>query len=69
MFIFLPCKLALCSVFLFYISKRKSEAWDESTLKWGQDCCHIILFFNGSTLELQQCDYYEGFSQCFCILW
>jgi hypothetical protein len=41
----------------------------ESTLQGGQDYRHIILFFKGPMFKLQPCDYYEGFSQHFCILW
>jgi hypothetical protein len=41
----------------------------ESTLRGAQDCCHIVLFFKNPILKLQPSHYYEGFSQCFCILW
>ncbi len=41
----------------------------ESTLCGGQDCYHIVLFFWGPMFELQPCQYHEGFSQCFYILW
>ncbi len=38
-------------------------------IRGKQNCCHIVLLFMGPMFEFQPCHYYEGFSQCFCILW
>jgi hypothetical protein len=29
----------------------------------------MLYFFKGPMFKLQPCHYYDGFSQCFCILW
>ncbi len=52
--------------FIFCVWRVIFVVWlGENTLRGGQDCCHIVLFFRGPMIELQPCHYYEGFSQSF----
>jgi hypothetical protein len=63
------CSDACIPIIIHYLFPNFNIKHGENTLLGGQDCCHIVLFFRGPMFELQPCHYYEGFSQCFCILW
>jgi hypothetical protein len=65
--IMVPTKHSLLPSLIIDVFNFKILFLGENTL-WGrQDCYRIVLFFKGTMFEFQPCQYYERFSQCFCI--